>query len=100
MAFFLLYCFFPNLLVCKDIELSQRNLFVLMFDMYRDSSWDIKFLISKLGNILYFTIITFTTVGYGDIIPVNWMKLVVSLESFLGVFLTASFVVTLSRRFL
>lgn len=100
MAFFLLYCFFPNLLVCKDIQLSQRNLFVLVFDMYRDSSWDIKFLISKLGNILYFTIITFTTVGYGDIIPVNWMKLVVSLESFLGVFFTASFVVTLSRRFL
>jgi len=47
-------------------------------------------------NLLIYkdTIITFTTVGYGDIMPLNWMKLVVSLESFLGVFFTASFVVT------
>ena len=100
MAFFLIYCFFPNLLVCKDTQLSSKNLFAVMFEMYIESTWDIKILISKFGNILYFTIITFTTVGYGDIIPLNWMKLVVSLESFLGVFLTASFVVTLSRRFL
>lgn len=100
MSFFLLYCFFPNLLVCKDIQLSSKSLFVAIFEMYRESTWDINFLISKFGNILYFTIITFTTVGYGDIIPVSWMKLVVSLESFLGVFFTASFVVTLSRRFL
>lgn len=100
MSFFLLYCFFPHLLVCKDIQLSSKSLFVAIFEMYRESTWDINFLISKFGNILYFTIITFTTVGYGDIIPVSWMKLVVSLESFLGVFFTASFVVTLSRRFL
>lgn len=99
-AFFLIYCFFPNLLVCKDVQLSSKNLFAVMFEMCTESTWDIKFLISKFGNILYFTIITFTTVGYGDIIPLNWMKLVVSLESFLGVFFTASFVVTLSRRFL
>lgn len=100
MLFFLLYCFFPNLLVCKDIQLSSKSLFVAIFEMHKESTWDISFLISKFGNILYFTIITFTTVGYGDIIPVSWMKLIVSLESFLGVFFTASFVVSLSRRFL
>ena len=60
----------------------------------KTSTLDINFLINKFGNALYFTIITFTTVGYGDIMPLNWMKLVVSLESFLGVFFTASFVVT------
>lgn len=100
MVFFLIYCFFPDLLVCKDAQLSSKNLFLSIFEMYRESAWDINFLISKFGNALYFTIITFTTVGYGDITPLNWMKLVVSLESFLGVFFTASFVVTLSRRFL
>ena len=59
--------------------------------MCETSNFDINFLISKFGNALYFTIITFTTVGYGDIMPLNWMKLVVSLESFLGVFFTVKF---------
>lgn len=68
--------------------------------MLKNSNFDANFLISKFGNTLYFTIITFTTVGYGDIIPLNWMKMAVSLESFLGVFFTSSFVVSLSRRFM
>ena len=99
-VFFLLYCSFPNLLLCKDTTLSSKNLFVTIFEMYQTSTFDIQFLISKFGNVLYFTVITFTTVGYGDITPLNWMKMAVSLESFLGIFFTSSFVVALSRRFL
>jgi hypothetical protein len=99
-AFFMLYCCFPNLLVCKDAPMSSKNLFETVFEMFKNSNFDIHFLISKFGNTLYFTIITFTTVGYGDITPLNWMKLIVSLESFLGVFYTSSLVVALSRRFL
>ena len=99
-AFFIVYCIFPNLLIYKDTIISPQSLFKTIFEMCETSTLDINFLISKFGNALYFTIITFTTVGYGDIMPLNWMKLVVSLESFLGVFFTASFVVTLSRRFL
>ncbi|BCZ49202.1 transporter [Clostridium gelidum] len=99
-AFFIIYCIFPNLLIYKDTVISQQSLFKTIFEMCETSTFEINFLISKFGNALYFTIITFTTVGYGDIMPLNWMKLVVSLESFLGVFFTASFVVTLSRRFL
>lgn len=98
-AFFLLYCMFPNLLIYKDTLIAPKSLFSITFEMFETSAFDMKFLISKFGNVLYFTIITFTTVGYGDIMPLSWMKLVVSLESFLGVFLSASFVVTLSRRF-
>jgi len=100
LAFFLLYCSFPNLLMNNHTPISEKNLFITIFDMYQTSNFDIHFLISKFGNTLYFTIITFTTVGYGDITPLNWMKLAVSLESFLGIFFTSSFVVSLSRRFL
>ncbi|MEL7566496.1 MAG: ion channel [Dehalobacterium sp.] len=33
----------------------------------------------------YFSVITMTTVGYGDVVPINgWMQLLVSLESFIG----------------
>ncbi|MBC2478441.1 potassium channel family protein, partial [Clostridium beijerinckii] len=86
--------------MCKDAPMSSKNLFETVFEMFINSNFDIHFLISKFGNTLYFTIITFTTVGYGDITPLNWMKLIVSLESFLGVFYTSSLVVALSRRFL
>jgi hypothetical protein len=99
-GFFLIYCMFPNLLIYKDTLIASKSLFGITFEMFEASAFDMNFLISKFGNVLYFTIITFTTVGYGDIMPLNWMKLVVSLESFLGVFFSASFVVTLSRRFL
>jgi len=100
MAFFVLYCLFPNLLICKDNVISSQDLFLSVFDMCKTSKYDMQFLISKFGNVIYFTIITFTTVGYGDITPLHWMKLVVGLESFLGVFFTSSFVVSLSRRFM
>jgi len=100
LTFFLLYCSFPNLLMNNHAPISEKNLFITIFDMYQFSNFDMHFLISKFGNALYFTIITFTTVGYGDITPLNWMKLAVSLESFLGIFFSSSFVVSLSRRFL
>lgn len=100
LAFFILYCSFPNLLICKDVQINSKSLFVAVFEMCQNSSIDVHFLISKFGNALYFTIITFTTVGYGDITPLNWMKMAVSLESFLGILFTSSFVVSLSRRFL
>ncbi|MBU3198163.1 two pore domain potassium channel family protein [Clostridium estertheticum] len=98
--FFLLYCSFPNLLIYKDNPISSKSLFVIVSEMVKNSNLDIACLISKFGNTLYFTIITFTTVGYGDITPLNWMKAVASLESLLGIFFTSSFVVTLSRKFL
>jgi hypothetical protein len=100
MSFFILYCSFPNLLSCGGTKLSSQNLFIIMFEMIKSSTFDMKFLISKLGNILYFTIITFTTVGYGDITPLSWMKMIVGVESFLGVFFSSSFVVALSKKFL
>jgi hypothetical protein len=100
LVFFLLYSSFPNLLICKDIQIDSKDLFRTVFEMYQDSKFDFNFLLSKFGNTLYFTIITFTTVGYGDITPLNWMKMAVGLESFLGIFFTSSFVVSLSRRFM
>lgn len=100
LAFFFLYSSFPNLLISKDVQLSSKSLFVTVFEMFKSSNFDFKFVLSKFGNTLYFTIITFTTVGYGDITPLNWMKIAVSIESFFGIIFTSSFVVSLSRRFL
>ena len=48
----------------------------------------------------YFSVITFTTVGFGDIIPVGISKCIVILESLCGVFFMPLFVIGLSRKYL
>ena len=49
---------------------------------------------------LYFSIVTFTTVGYGDISPVGWGKLIVMAEAFSGIFVMPLFLIGLSRKYL
>jgi len=52
-------------------------------------------------DYLYFSIVTFTTLGYGDIRPlaVPWARMVASMEAFIGAFMIALFVLTLARRY-
>lgn len=38
-----------------------------------------------LGDSFYFSTITFTTVGYGDLSPLGWLRILSSIEAFLGV---------------
>ncbi|MFC1631869.1 ion channel [Candidatus Omnitrophota bacterium] len=49
---------------------------------------------------LYFSVITFTTVGYGDMTPLGLSKLVVTFEALCGIFIIPLFVIGLSRRYL
>lgn len=48
---------------------------------------------------LYFSVITFTTIGYGDLYPVGtFAKVLVGAESLSGAVLVALFVFVLGRR--
>ena len=49
---------------------------------------------------LYFSVATFTTVGYGDITAVGLSKAVAMLEVFCGIFIIPIFIVALSRKYL
>ena len=56
-------------------------------------------LLQQLWNRLYHSIITFFTIGYGNIIPMGWIGLLLtSLEGFIGVFLMSLFTVSFVRK--
>jgi hypothetical protein len=48
----------------------------------------------------YFSVVTFTTLGYGDIVPIGFSKLVAIVEAFCGLFIVPLFIVGLSRKYL
>lgn len=47
---------------------------------------------------LYMSVVTFTTLGYGDITPVGWSKIVAAFEAFTGSFTLALFVVVFVKK--
>jgi hypothetical protein len=54
--------------------------------------------ILALGNCIYFSVVTFTTLGYGDIAPIGWARLVATIEAFSGTFILALFVVVFAKK--
>jgi hypothetical protein len=54
----------------------------------------------RLGilNSLYFSILTFSSLAYGDIYPVGSLKLLVAIEVFIGVIVIALFTVSIARK--
>ncbi len=49
---------------------------------------------------LYYSAVTFTTLGYGDIVPCGLNKAVAMIEAFCGIFIIPLFIIGLSRKYL
>lgn len=62
------------------------------------SSQGLNHIAHTLAESLYFSVITFTTTGYGTTIAVGYTKIVVMAETLFDVFLTALFVFVLARK--
>jgi len=54
--------------------------------------------VRTLGQSLYFSTITFSTLGYANVAPVGWARAVATVESFVGALSMAYLVSVLSRR--
>jgi tetratricopeptide (TPR) repeat protein len=54
----------------------------------------------SFGDSLYFSIITYTTVGFGDFLPTGWIRAVAALEALAGILVTPLFLISLARRYL
>lgn len=54
----------------------------------------------SFAEALYFSLVTFATVGYGDYVPAGWVRFVAVGEALSAIFLVPLFLVALTRRYL
>jgi hypothetical protein len=56
--------------------------------------------VNTIWDALYFSGVTFTTIGYGDITPLGALRALTILEGLIGIVLSSSFVVSIVRRYI
>ena len=54
--------------------------------------------LSAFFSSIYFSVVTFTTLGYGDIHPVGFSRLIAAIEAFVGSFALALYVVVFVQK--
>lgn len=91
--------FFSLLIICVCASLYfilgiQGSQSIIQFNAHL--SWRDN--ISSFINCLYFSIVTFTTLGYGDISPVGVSRIIAAIQAFTGSFTTALFVVVFVKK--
>ena len=75
--------------------LPTYNILKILFKLYNLSLTDL----ANIGRYFYFSVVTFTTLGYGDLRPVHPIShLISSIEAFVGMFMMALFVLTFGRK--
>ncbi|WP_210559550.1 ion channel [Psychrosphaera aestuarii] len=54
--------------------------------------------LNHFGSAIYFSVVTFTTLGYGDIHPIGFARAVATFEAFIGSFALALYVVVFVKK--
>jgi hypothetical protein len=82
-----------NALIFTTMGLSHNNQ-VHSFDAGQGLIENLKY----FGYSLYFSIVTFTTLGYGDFAPVGWARPFAAVEAFVGAFMIALFILSFVKK--
>ena len=101
-AFIIIFLFAIILNFSGIVNSDRTNLIIEIIKENQGDGYTIRYLGPVLGsflNCLYFSVVTFTTLGYGDFQPaVGLSRFFVSLESIIGAITMALFVYTYARR--
>jgi hypothetical protein len=65
------------------------------YQVHSDLCWGLPFL-----QALYFSCITFTTIGYGDLAPIGIARFFAATEGLVGIVIASSFIVSLVKRYI
>ena len=85
-----------TLFACSYIMLIGYDVGNLLFSDQRPVFHD--GLLFGIARCLYFSVVTFSTLGYGDIHPHGSLKALAAAEAFIGLVITAIFAVSLARK--
>ncbi len=76
-------------------NLPTYNIFKILPKLYTLTWSDL----ANIGRYFYFSVVTFTTLGYGDLRPIHPISHLISpIEAFTGMFMMALFVLTFARK--
>ncbi|MDY6966696.1 MAG: ion channel [Halobacteriota archaeon] len=73
----------------SNTSFSNMSFSTIDYSMFKDFLW-----------CCYTSVITFTTLGYGDVHPIGWSRVVASVETILGIFMTALLIFVFGRKML
>jgi len=71
--------------------------YLCVSEIYKDAFYGIEYsqpVVSRFADLLYFSIVTFTTVGYGDITPINPVAKLITVFEMMSAFVVIVFVIS------
>lgn len=90
----------PRRVLLWIIGIWLANAFIYYWIGIQPSSPGSDVVYKDVGSSLYYSIVTFTTLGYGDFSPASgWGRFFSGLEAFSGLFFSSLLIVTVVRRF-
>ncbi len=97
LSYSIIYFLFPDGITHPN----TKNYHLSMLSLINGGLIEFPEVLSLLADSIYFSIITFVTIGYGDIVPNNnsIFRLIAGSEGLLGVIFVSFLTITITRRF-